>query len=208
MYLIGLTGGIASGKTVVAQRLAEHGAVHIDADVLAREVVEPGEPALTSIREAFGSDVIDSDGRLDRSALADIIFADPDARSTLNGITHPAIKERARQLIAEAAARDADATVVYDVPLLVEAGVFDQHPFDIIVVVNASTATRARRLVELRGLTRDEAAHRLNSQVSDTERLAIADVVIDSNGEVEDTLRQADRLWDTVQRSASRKHAD
>ena len=207
MYLIGLTGGIASGKTVVARRLAEHGAVHIDADVLAREVVEPGQPALAAIAEAFGDRVIGDDGGLDRSALAEIIFADPDARSALNGITHPAIKERAKQLIAEAQAHDANAVVVYDVPLLVEAGVFDQHPFDLIVVVNANSATRAARLVELRGLTRDEAAHRLNSQVSDTERLAIADVVIDSNGTLEHTLSQADTLWKSVTRSASSKHA-
>ncbi|MEO7147623.1 MAG: dephospho-CoA kinase [Terrimesophilobacter sp.] len=207
MYLIGLTGGIASGKTVVARRLAEHGAVHIDADVLAREVVEPGKPALAAIAEAFGSRVIGDDGSLDRSALADIIFADPDARSMLNGITHPAIKERARQLMSDAESRDPEATVVYDVPLLVEAGVFDDHPFDLVVVVNATTATRAARLVELRGLTRDEAAHRLNSQVSDTERLAVADVVIDSNGTLENTLRQADSLWKVIRRSASSKHA-
>lgn len=201
MYLIGLTGGIASGKTVVARRLAEHGAVHIDADVLARLVVEPGEPALAEIEREFGSAVIGPDGRLDRAALATIIFADPERRAALNAVTHPAVKRRAARLIAEAAAADPDAVVVYDVPLLVEAGVDGEHAFDLVVVVNASTETRIRRLVELRGLTREEAVHRLNSQVSDTERLAIADVVIDSNGELASTLQQADRLWESLPRT-------
>lgn len=205
VYLIGLTGGIASGKTVVARRLAEHGAVHIDADELARLVVEPGEPALAEIERAFGSEIIGSDGRLDRAALASIIFVDPERRAALNAVTHPAVKRRTAQLIAEATAADPDAVIVYDVPLLVEAGVDSQHAFDLVVVVNASTETRIRRLVELRGLTREEAVHRLNSQVTDTERLAIADVVIDSNGELASTLQQADALWEQVRRSAASK---
>jgi dephospho-CoA kinase len=180
--VIGLTGGIASGKSVVARRLAEHGAVRIDADELAREVVEPGQPALAEISREFGPAVIGPDGRLDRAALASVIFVDPERRAALNAITHPAVKRRARELMDEAAAKNPDAVVVYDVPLLVEARVDADHDFDLIVVVNASAETRIRRLVELRGLSREEAAHRLNSQVSDTERLAIADVVIDSNG--------------------------
>ncbi|TXN32037.1 dephospho-CoA kinase [Lacisediminihabitans profunda] len=201
MYLIGLTGGIASGKTVVARRLAEHGAVHIDADVLARQVVEPGTPGLAAIAERFGPSVIAPDGSLDRAALGAIIFADPEARVALNGITHPAIKELTQRLFAEAASRDPNAIVVYDVPLLVEASRDrDYHSFDLIVVVNASTETRIRRLIELRGLSREEAVHRLNSQSTDTERLAIADVVIDSNGTLEETLRQADALWESLPR--------
>jgi len=192
VYLIGLTGGIASGKTVVARHLAGLGATHIDADELARLVVEPGEPALERIKEEFGPDVIDAHGRLDRAALAAIIFADPERRATLNAITHPAVKSRARAIIDAAAP---DAVVVYDVPLLIEAGVDAEHAFDLIVVVHADTETRIRRLIELRGLTREEAVHRLNSQASDTERLAVADVVIDANGTVEDTLAQTDRLW-------------
>jgi dephospho-CoA kinase len=207
VYLIGLTGGIASGKTVVARRLAEHGAVHIDADELARLVVEPGEPALAEIEREFGSEIIGGDGRLDRAALASIIFVDPERRAALNAVTHPAVKRRAAQLISEATAADPDAVIVYDVPLLVEAGVDSEHAFDLVVVVNASTETRIRRLVELRGLTREEAAHRLNSQVTDTERLAIADVVIDSNGELASTLQQADALWEQVRRSAASKQA-
>lgn len=202
MRVIGLTGGIASGKSVVARRLAEHGAVRIDADELAREVVEPGQPALAEISREFGPAVIGPDGRLDRAALASVIFVDPERRAALNAITHPAVKRRARELMDEAAAKNPDAVVVYDVPLLVEARVDADHDFDLIVVVNASAETRIRRLVELRGLSREEAAHRLNSQVSDTERLAIADVVIDSNGTLDETLRQADRLWESLSRSA------
>lgn len=208
MYLIGLTGGIASGKTVVARRLAGHGAVHIDADELARLVVEPGEPALDQIAREFGPAVISADGRLDRAALADIIFADPERRAALNAITHPAVKARARSIMDAAEAADPDAVVVYDVPLLVEAGVDTEHSFDLIVVVHADTETRIRRLVELRGLTREEAVHRLNSQASDTERLAIADVVIDANGTLAHTIEQADSLWAGIRRSAGSKHAE
>ena len=207
MYLIGLTGGIASGKTIVAKRLAEHGAIHIDADELSRQVVEQGEPALAEIEREFGKAVIGEDGRLDRAALAAIIFVDPERRAALNAITHPAVTRRAAQLIAEATMADPVVVVVYDVPLLVEASVDSVHDFDLIVVVNASTETRIRRLVELRGLTREEAVHRLNSQVSDTERLAIADVVIDSNGALEWTLQQADRLWASLPHSAGSKRA-
>jgi dephospho-CoA kinase len=213
VYLIGLTGGIASGKTVVARRLADHGAVHIDADELSRLVVEPGEPALEEIAREFGpgtdgSGVIDADGRLDRAALAAVIFVDPERRAALNAIVHPAVKARAREIMDAAAAADPDAVVVYDVPLLIEAGVDAEHAFDLVVVVNASTEERIRRLVELRGLTREEAVHRLNSQVSDTERLAIADVVIDSNGTLAHTIRQADALWDRIRRSAGSKQTD
>lgn len=192
----------------MARRLAEHGAVHIDADELARHVVEPGEPALAEIEREFGQEVIGDGGRLDRAALAAIIFADPERRATLNSITHPAVKHRAAELFAAAEAADPKAIVVYDVPLLVEARVSEQHTFDLVVVVNASTETRIGRLVELRGLTREEAVHRLNSQVSDTERLAIADVVIDSNGELASTLRQADRLWERVSHSARSKQVN
>jgi dephospho-CoA kinase len=199
VYLIGLTGGIASGKTVVAQRLAEHGAVHIDADALARRVVESGTPGLAAIAERFGPGVIAADGSLDRPALGAIIFSDPNARIALNGITHPAIKELSQRLFAEAERRDPNAIVVYDVPLLVEASRDgDYHRFDLVVVVNASTETRVRRLMELRGLSREEAVHRLNSQSTDTERLAIADVVIDSNGTLEETLLQTDALWESL----------
>ena len=195
MFLIGLTGGIASGKSTVAARLAEHGAVRVDADVIAREVVEPGTEGLAAIEREFGPSVLSADGTLNRPALGAIIFADGDRRAALNAITHPAVWRRAKELFAEAEAANENAVVVYDVPLLVEASGERPMRFDVVVVVNASTATRLDRLVELRGMTREEAQHRLNSQATDTERLAIADVVIDSNGTLDETLSQVDRLW-------------
>ncbi len=206
MYLIGLTGGIASGKSVVGKRLAEHGAIHVDADVLAREVVERGTPALAAIEREFGAHVIAPDGTLNRAALGAIIFSDPEKRAALNAITHPAVWARAKQLFEDAEAADPHAVVVYDVPLLVEASGSRPMSFDLVVVVHASTETRIDRLVELRGMTRQEALHRLGSQASDTERLAIADVVIDSNGTLDETLRQADELWAMAAASAVSKH--
>lgn len=199
MYLIGLTGGIASGKTAVAKRLEEHGAIRVDADQLARDVVAPGTPGLAAIAERFGRGMIAPDGSLDRAALGRLIFQDPDARLALNAITHPAIKELSSRRFREAGAGDPTAVVVYDVPLLVEASrAGDYHQFDLTVVVDASEETRVDRLVSLRGLSHDEARHRLRSQASDAERLAIADIVIDSNGTVAETLAQADALWDRV----------
>ena len=168
----------------------------MDADQLARDVVAAGTPGLAAITERFGVGVIATDGTLDRAALGAVIFQDPDARLALNAITHPAIRELSSRLFAELADRDPDAVVVYDVPLLAEA-MRDPgyHRFDLVVVVDASTETRVGRLVELRGLSREEALHRLNSQATDSERLAIADVVIDSNGTLEETIEQADALW-------------
>lgn len=195
MYLIGLTGGIASGKSVVARRLAEHGAVHVDADALAREVVEPGMPALAAIADEFGPGVIEPDGRLDRAALGAIVFSEPEKRLALNAITHPAVWALARQRFEAAEAADSHAVVVYDVPLLAEASADRPMRFDLVVVVHADRQTRLQRMVELRGMNAEEATHRMNSQASDTERLAIADVVIDSNGTLDETLAQADDLW-------------
>ena len=192
MYLIGLTGGIASGKSLVSARLAELGAVIVDADVLAREVVEPGTPALAAIAEHFGSAVIRDDGSLDRSALGAIVFADPHEREKLNAITHPAVWKRAEELFAAA---PRGAVVVYDVPLLVEGAKGRQLDFDLIVVVDATIETRLHRLIDKRGMTREEAMHRLNSQASDAERLAVADVVIENHGSIAHTLEQVDALW-------------
>ena len=203
MYLIGLTGGIASGKSVVAKRLVERGAVHVDADLLAREVVEPGTAGLAAIADAFGPQVLSADGSLDRAALGAIVFSDPEKRLALNAITHPAIWRRARELFAEAEAQHPDAVIVYDVPLLVESAGSRPMTFDLVVVVNASTATRLQRMVELRGMSREEATHRLNSQATDTERLAIAYVVIDSNATLEETFSQVDALWEKVSARAS-----
>jgi dephospho-CoA kinase len=208
MYLIGLTGGIASGKSVVSRRLAELGAVHIDADVLAREVVEPGEPALAAIAEHFGPGVQASDGTLDRPALGAIVFADASERAVLNGITHPAVWKRARAIIEATQAANPAAVVVYDVPLLAESGADRVMQFDLIVVVHASRSTRLERLMTIRGLTRDDAVHRLDAQATDAQRLAIADVVIDSDGDLATTLAQADELWAmaSAASSAASKH--
>jgi dephospho-CoA kinase len=208
MYLIGLTGGIASGKSVVADRLASHGAVVVDADVLARRVVEPGQPALEDIVREFGAGMLTADGTLDRAALGAIIFADPERRNQLNRITHPRIRDLATTLIREAADRDPNAVIVHDVPLLAETAGTWPHDYDLIVVVDASAETRVSRLMELRGLTREEAFHRVNAQATDAERLAIADVVIDSDGDLPSTLRQADELWAMAAASAVSKQPE
>ncbi|MDA3805577.1 MULTISPECIES: dephospho-CoA kinase [unclassified Clavibacter] len=193
MRVIGLTGGIAAGKTVVADRLAELGAVRIDADRLAREVVEPGSPALADIARRFGDAVLAADGALDRAALGAIVFQDPDARRDLEAITHPAVRALSAQRMAEAGEADPDAIVVYDIPLLVESGRGDE--FERIVVVHAPREERIRRLVELRGMAPEEAERRIALQASDEERLAVADDVIDSGVSLASTLEQTDRLW-------------
>jgi dephospho-CoA kinase len=196
MLLVALTGGIASGKSTVARRLAEHGAVIVDADQVARQVVEPGEPALARIVEEFGPGVLAADGSLDRPALGAVVFGDPEGRLKLNAITHPAVSERSHALFAAAGAADPAAVVVYDVPLLVEAGRTDE--FDLVVVVHAPAETRIARMIEHRGMTREEAQRRLSSQATDAERLAIADVVIDADGTLDETLIQADALWENL----------
>jgi dephospho-CoA kinase len=197
--LIALTGGIASGKSTVAQRFAELGAVVIDADRLAREVVEPGTPGLARIVEEFGSGVLSADGTLDRVALGAIVFGDEQARRTLNAITHPAIGERSRALFAAAREADADGVVVYDVPLLADSsgrGRIDE--FDRVVVASAEEETRVRRLVELRGMDEADARRRIASQAPEAARLAIADDVIDTNGTLDETIAQVDALWATL----------
>jgi dephospho-CoA kinase len=198
VHLIALTGGIASGKSTVAARLAEHGAVIVDADRLAREVVEPGTPALAAIAERFGASVVREDGSLDRAALGAIVFADEQSRLDLNAITHPAVWHLALQLFAAAEQRDPNAVVVYDVPLLVEAAGDRPMQFELVVVVHAPKDVRVRRLVELRGLAQPDAVARVNAQVSDDERLSVADVVIDASGSIQHTLDQADALWERL----------
>ncbi|MFS0714604.1 dephospho-CoA kinase [Microbacterium sp. 2P01SA-2] len=193
MPLIALTGGIASGKSTIARRLADHGAVIVDADAIVRDVQRPGSPVLEAIRDAFGPTVIAPDGELDRAALASIVFADPDARTTLNAIVHPAVRAESQRRFDEALRGGDGTVVVYDVPLLVEARVDD--PWDAVVVAHAPAAVRRERLQHLRGMTADEADRRIAAQVSDDQRLAIADVVIDTAGELDATLRQVDELW-------------
>ncbi|GAA1468187.1 dephospho-CoA kinase [Microbacterium thalassium] len=196
MPLIALTGGIASGKSTIARRLAEHGAVVVDADGIVRDVQQPGSPVLQAIADAFGERMLRDDGSLDRAALGSAVFGDADAVARLNAIVHPAVRAESARRFAEAFAADAAAVVVYDVPLLVEARVDD--PWDLVVVAHAPAEDRARRLVELRGLSADEADARLASQVSDDARLAVADVVIDTSTTLEDTRRQVDDLWERL----------
>jgi dephospho-CoA kinase len=199
VYLIGLTGGIASGKSTVARRLVEHGAVHLDAAQLARRVVEPGTAALDAIAAEFGDDLLRQDGTLDRQRLGDIVFRDDDARARLNAIVHPAVRELAGRLIRKAEQEDPDAVIVYDVPLLVEAQV--DHPFDLIVVTSAPRRAQVRRLVEERGLDPIQAEARVAAQVGDEDRRAIADVVIDTGGSLAHTMSQTDALWVDIQRA-------
>ena len=201
MYLIGLTGGIASGKSTIARRLAERGAVHIDADLLAREAVEPGTAALSAIVERFGPGILSPDGSLDRAALGGIVFSDPASLDALNGIVHPAVRDLTAQRIAAAEQADPDAVVVYDVPLLVEAQV--PHRFDLVVVAHAGTESRIARLTGTRGMPEDEARRRIASQASDDERLAVADVVIDTDGALDATFDQADRLWERIRQTSA-----
>lgn len=189
MLRIGLTGGIGSGKSTVATLLADRGAVVIDADRIAREVVEPGTPGLAAVVEAFGDGVLAADGSLDRPALAAVVFTDPAARARLDGIVHPLVRDRAVQL---AAAAPPDAVLVNDVPLLVETG--QAGSYDLVVVVETEMATRLARLVD-RGLPEDDARARIAAQASDEQRRAVADVVLDNSGTREQLAEQVARFW-------------
>jgi len=196
MPLIALTGGIASGKSTIAARLAEHGATAIDADAIVREVQQPGSPVLDAISAAFGAEMIAPDGSLDRAALGARVFGDDAALQRLNAIVHPAVRAESQRRFDAAFAADPDTVVVYDVPLLVEARVDD--PWDLIVVADAPAHARVQRMMQLRGMSEDDACRRIGAQVSDEERRAIADVVIDTSGTVKHTLEQVDALWRTL----------
>lgn len=196
MPLIALTGGIASGKSTIARRLAERGAIVVDADQIVRDVQAPGTPVLTAIAEAFGPTVIDDEGALDRAALGAKVFGDQELLSQLNAIVHPAVRAESQRRFDAAIAADSDAVVVYDVPLLVEARVDD--PWDLIVVAHAPAEVRRRRLVELRGMTEEAAQARIDAQVPDDQRLSIADEVVDTAGAIEETITQTDALWERI----------
>jgi dephospho-CoA kinase len=186
---IGLTGGIGSGKSTVSALLAERGAVIIDADRIAREVVEPGTPGLAAVVAAFGDGVVGPDGGLDRPALAAVVFVDPEARARLDGIVHPLVRARAAEV---AAAAPPDAVLVHDIPLLVETG--QAARFDLVLVVRADQEVRVARLVQ-RGLTEDDARARIAAQATDEQRAAVADVVLDNSGTREELAAQVDRFW-------------
>jgi dephospho-CoA kinase len=189
MVRVGLTGGIASGKSLVAAELAARGAIIIDADVLAREVVEPGTPALAAIVERFGPQIL-SDGQLDRSRLAEIVFADPVARRDLERIVHPAVRARAAEL--ERAA-DPAAVVVHVIPLLVETG--QQEDFDVVVTVDVDHETQIRRLMARNGFSLAEAESRIAAQASREARLAASDVVVDNTADLDLLRAQITAVW-------------
>lgn len=189
MVRVGLTGGIASGKSAVVDELAARGAVVIDADVLAREVVEPGTEALAAIVERFGDQVL-SDGQLDRPRLGRLVFADPEARRDLEQIIHPAVRRRAAELEAAAAP---GSVVVHVIPLLVETGQGDD--FDVVVVVDVDAATQLARLQTRNGFGVEEAEARIRAQAGRDERLAVADAVLDNRGDLDQLRSQIDDLW-------------
>jgi dephospho-CoA kinase len=187
---IGLTGGIGSGKSSAARRFAELGALVIDADLVAREVVEPGTDGLAAVVAEFGPEVLDAGGRLDRPALARIVFADEAARGRLNAILHPRIRARVAERIAAA---PPGTVVVQDVPLLAETG--QAGSFDLVVVVEAPVELRVQRLARDRGMPAEEARARIAAQATDEQRRAIADVVIVNDGTPEDLRARVDEIW-------------
>ncbi|MFD7092559.1 dephospho-CoA kinase [Streptomyces sp. NPDC059896] len=198
MLRLGLTGGIGSGKSEVSRLLTGYGAVLIDSDRIAREVVEPGTPGLAAVVAEFGPDVLTPDGGLDRPKLGGIVFGDPDRLRALNAIVHPLVRARSAEL--EAAAGP-DAIVVHDVPLLVENGM--EALYDLVVVVDASPETQLDRLVRLRGMAESEARKRMEAQAGRERRRAAADVVIDNDGPLEQLEPQVRRVWQTLEDRAA-----
>ena len=196
-FSVALTGGIASGKTTVANLLAEHGALLIDSDQLAREVVEPGTPGLAQVVTRFGEQVLTQAGGLDRQALGEIVFADAAARADLNAIVHPLVRRRRAELIAQAAA---DQIVVSVIPLLVETGLVDQ--FDAVVVVDVPSQTQVARLVRRNDISPEQAQARLDAQASRAERLAAADWVVTNSGSRAELEAQVERLWSQMRSKA------
>ena len=193
MQRIGLTGGVAAGKSVVARRFTELGAVVVDADELARLVVAPGTSGYEEVVDSFGPQVVAAGGALDRAALARLVFADTGARRRLEAIVHPQVRRLAAEREAAAAAIDPTAVVVHDIPLLVETGQADT--FGVVVVVSAPAALRVERLMRLRGLSREDALARVEAQAPDDVREAAADVVLDGTGTDEQLRSQVDALW-------------
>ena len=203
MLRVGLTGGIGSGKSTVATMLARRGAVVVDADALAREVVAPGTEGYAAVVAAFGPSVIAADGSLDRAALADRVFADPAARRELEAIIHPLVRARAQDAEARA---NPDAVVVHDIPLLVEAARSER--FGVVVVVDVAPEEAIRRLsAGQRGMTEQQVRQRMSAQADRTERLAAADVVIDNTGSRADLQARVDELWQELRaRAATAPH--
>jgi dephospho-CoA kinase len=205
MPLVALTGGIASGKSTIAGRLASHGAVVVDADRVVRDVQQPGSRVLAAIAPECGEGMLRPDGSLDRARLGARVFGDAPAVARLNAIVHPAVRVESQRQFDEAFTADPDAVVVYDVPLLAEARLGD--PWSLIVVAHAPVIERQRRLVAIRGMSEQDAAARIASQVSDDTRLALADVVIETGVSLEQTLQQVDRLWADLPRLLAERTA-
>ncbi|MGW2559757.1 dephospho-CoA kinase [Streptomyces sp. NPDC001514] len=199
MLSVGLTGGIGAGKSEVSRLFASYGAVLIDADKIAREVVEPGTPGLAAVVEAFGPEVLAADGTLDRPKLGSIVFADADRRAELNAIIHPLVGARSAELTAAAGE---DAVVIHDVPLLTENRLAPLY--DLVVVVDASPETQLDRLVRLRGMSESDARARMAAQATREERRAVADIVIDNDGPLEALEPQVRKVWAALTERASR----
>ncbi|GAA4080275.1 dephospho-CoA kinase [Streptomyces hundungensis] len=199
MLKVGLTGGIGAGKSEVSRLLVSYGAVLIDADRIAREVVEPGTPGLAAVVEAFGPAILTADGTLDRPGLGAIVFSDPDKLATLNTIVHPLVGARSAEL--EAAAGP-DSVVIHDVPLLAENGLAPLY--DLVVVVDATPQTQRDRLVRLRGMTPQEADARMAAQADREQRLAVADLVIDNDGPLAALEPQVRKVWSELLARAGR----
>jgi dephospho-CoA kinase len=197
VLLVGLTGGVGAGKSTVSDRLHELGAVVIDADLIARRVVEPGTEGFAAVHAAFGDEILDHDGSLDRRALAALVFRDVEARSTLESIVHPLVR---RQVDLETALADDDAVVVHDVPLLVETGRVGDY--DVVVVVDAPDEARIGRLREGRGWDAATSRARMAAQAPREERLAAADEVLSNDGDVDALIAQVDRLWERLSERA------
>ena len=193
VLVLGLTGGIGSGKSTVSSLLEERGAVIIDADRVVRDLQRPGEPVFEAMVEAFGPGIVAADGTLDRQAVADLVFGDDEKLQTLNGIVHPAVGVRMAEQMAALA--DTDRVVILDVPLLVEKGGYDTAA---TIVVDVDPDLAVARLVEHRGFTEADARARMARQSSREERLAMADVVIDNSGTVADLGPQVDALWERI----------
>jgi dephospho-CoA kinase len=198
VYRVGLTGGIGAGKSEVSRRLATQGAVVIDADEVARQVVAPGTPGLTQVTAAFGPGVLSPDGSLDRTRMGEIVFADAKRRAELNAIIHPLVATRMADI--EQAAGPG-ALVVHDVPLIAENGLADDY--DIVVVVDVPPRTQLERLVKHRGMTREQAAARIAAQATREQRLAVAGMVIDNSGSLAELDRQVGELWAALRRKVN-----
>jgi dephospho-CoA kinase len=202
MYIVGLTGGIASGKSTVAAHWASLGGFEIDADQLARQVVAPGSRGAADIRAEFGDAVFESDGSLNRAKLGSIVFADATKRQALEAIVHPLVKAEAQERVA---AQPDNAIVIYNVPLLVEASV--DLPFDKVITVEAPAEKQIERLIENRGMTKQEAEARIASQASPAQRANAADLILNANQRLELMLADATAIWNQIEREALAKHS-